>query len=135
MPPHAFAAYQKQERRISILRPLVHHIGAHCLKRGRLMKINDTFGSRLAANAPRMIVTHPNGHTTLAISNILEMQAQHFTRPKAAVEHEPDHRKIAAALQLGNHGIHLLICQRARQAMNLPRPQRAAGHRLRRHAA
>ena len=55
----------------------MHHIGADRFERRCLVQIDDAFGSRLAANAARMIESNPDGHAPPAVGYVGEVKAKH----------------------------------------------------------
>ena len=129
MSTRSFATDQEEDRRVGILRPFVHDIGAHRFERRRFMQINDALGSRLAADPTRMIEADPDRNASSAISQVGEMNAEHFTRTKATIEHQTDYREITSATHLFDQTIDLFVQHGAWQAMNLPEPHGAAGRR------
>jgi hypothetical protein len=54
VPARPVTADQKQYRRDRVVPTLVHHIGADCFERPRLVQIDDAFGPRLAAHAAQV---------------------------------------------------------------------------------
>src|SRR6266566_4421566 len=95
----SLATHHEQERMESIARPLVQHVAADGMQRPWRVQIDDALGAGLAARSPRVIVTFVDRYSTLAVGDVLQVQAQHLTRPQATVQHEQEDGEISQPAQ------------------------------------
>ena len=60
----------------SVARPLVQYVPADGIQRPWRVQIDDALGAGLAARSPRVIVTFVDRYSTLAVGDVLQVQAQ-----------------------------------------------------------
>ena len=109
-------ADQEHELTGRLQRPFVQDVAADGVQGAGLEEVHDPFLAGLLADAARVVVAFSDRDTSMAVGDVLEMQAQHLAGAQTAVEHEQHHGQVPQPGEAVDQRRQLGVAHRSRQA-------------------